>query len=547
MNVKQSVSLPGHPTWAKRLPVWLAIAAACVFVCLASYRIDLPGLYFDEMIFVDAAQGNLDTARIHMRLGPVPVMIMPYIGALKAWLYVPIFHLLGVSPWTVRLPVILVAAATLLILFQAMRLTTAVTWAAIVAWLLALDPANIFPSRLDWGPTVLMHFFQASILALWFSYRNTPKLSKIALIGICCALGFFDKFNFIWFVAAFLVATLLCYPDTIKRVWSSSPKMIRWLAAILITTGLSLALLLIVPLIQWPSAATLKPHLIQSWAEFGISLSGIGVAEYTLGSAAGIIGSVPHRLITAGAWLAVVCCLSPMSDSNARENRRNGLFCLLIALLVFLQIVVTPQAGGPHHHSMIFPLPVLACAFLARALYLHFRTMKLAVLAAVIGAATGVAALCLLLVNINNTVVYLSHFRSNSHYKPLWSPAIYSLSRYLNDYGGDSQKIVLVDCCLEQLHAMAKKGIRQRIRDFWPDFKQLPKEQSQQDTMVKHIFPEGRVLVVTFDGAKETFPQTRRNFFALLAMHPELNCRLVKEFWYGGEKVYELYEVIRLP
>jgi hypothetical protein len=545
MNVKQSVSLPGHPTWTERLPVWLAIAAACVFVCLASYRIELPGLYFDEMIFVDAAQGNLETTRVHMRLGPVPVLIMPYIGALKAWLYVPIFRLFGVSALTVRLPVILIAAATLLILFHAVRPTLGGFWAAAVTWLMAVDPASIFPSRLDWGPTVLMHFFQASILALWFSYRQTPQLWKIGLITICCALGFFDKFNFIWFLAAFTAAILLCYPDSLKRAWVSSPKFIRWLAIIVGLVALVIALRLILPIMQFPPAASLRAHLLQSWSEFQIALSGVGVAEYVLGSGVGIIGSVPHRLVFIAAGMAVVCSVVPLSDPTARENRKNGLFCLLIGLFIFVQIVLTPQAGGPHHHSMLFPLHLLSYTFLARSFYDHFRTTKFSWLAPLIAAAVAVVAMCVFFVNFHNTLTYVSHFRSDSRYKPLWSPAIYSLSRYINDYERESQKIVSVDCCLEQLQMLAPKKLRRRFRDLWPDFRRLPKTRGEQDALLANIFPQGRTLVITFDPSKETFPETRKNFFALLSAHPELECRLVKEFWYGGEKIYELYEVVR--
>ncbi len=56
----------------------LAVAAACVFIFLASYRIELPGLYYDEVAFVNAAQGAPDNTFIYKRLGPVPVLINPY-------------------------------------------------------------------------------------------------------------------------------------------------------------------------------------------------------------------------------------------------------------------------------------------------------------------------------------------------------------------------------------------------------------------------------------------------------------------------------------
>lgn len=48
-------------------------------------------------------------------LGPVPPFIFPYIGALKSWNLRAVFHFFGVSALTMRLPIILVAAATLLI------------------------------------------------------------------------------------------------------------------------------------------------------------------------------------------------------------------------------------------------------------------------------------------------------------------------------------------------------------------------------------------------------------------------------------------------
>src|SRR2546430_6646888 len=73
---QREVSMP-------RLSDGLAIAAACIFIFLAAYRIDLPGLCMDELDFVNAAQGAPDNTMIHMRLGSVPLLIMPYLGGLK--------------------------------------------------------------------------------------------------------------------------------------------------------------------------------------------------------------------------------------------------------------------------------------------------------------------------------------------------------------------------------------------------------------------------------------------------------------------------------
>ena len=73
------------------------------------------------------------------------------------------------------------------------------------------------------------------------------------------------------------------------------------------------------------------------------------------------------------------------------------------------------------------------------------------------------------------------------------------------------------------------------------------KNQDEQTATLNHFFPEGKTIVLTFAASKESFPETRRNFLGSMIAHPELKSELVKEFWFGGEKIYELYEVVRLP
>jgi len=374
----------------------LAVAAACVFVFLASYRIQLPGLYYDEVAFVNAAQGAPDNTFICMRLGSVPVLIMPYLGALKAWFYSPISHVFGVSPLTIRLPTILLAAVTLLLFYRAVRDSIGSVWAAIVVWIMAVDPANLFPSRLDWGPTVLMHFFQALILALWLSYRKEPQLWKPVMILGCFALGFFDKFNFVWFLLAFIVGIVLCYPESALTLWSSFSRFGRWLAIILILVGFGVIVDVTLPLLHFPPTKVHSAGLEVKWGALLSTLSGRAVAGFIFGNASGIIPYVSFWLIITDGFLGLGCLFLPMSDPVARENRRNGFFCLLVGFLIFIQITMTPQAGGPHHYSMIFPFPLLAFAFFAKSLYTQVASKYFRPFAAVI---FGSAAMCIFFVN----------------------------------------------------------------------------------------------------------------------------------------------------
>jgi hypothetical protein len=535
----------------RRLPDWVAIGAACVFVFLAAYQIKLPGLYYDELAFVNAAQGAPDNTFIHMRLGSLPLFVMPYIGALKSWIYVPIFRLFGTSPLTIRLPVILIAAVTLLIFYVAMRGKLGAVWAAIVVCIMAIDPANLFPSRLDWGPTVLMHLFQATILALWFSHRHKPELWKAGLIFVCFGLGFFDKFNFIWLLSAFLIGICCCYPDSVRNLWVSPPRLIRYIAIIVVLLAVATALYLILRLSKIPSLSfyilpfsILSTRLQSSWYGTLNTLSGAAVAAFVFRNPEGIIRVVPFWIIVGGGFLALASLFVPISDAEARDNRKNGFFCLLLYVLIFLQIVVTPQAGGPHHYSMIFPLPILAFAFLGKSLYTHLYGKKPRRPAVFL---LGTAAVCVFAVNVHNTSVYLLHFRSNPHYTPQWSPEIYSLSHYVNEQGPAFGSIISVDWGLyNQIHALAPAKLRKHMRDYWPIFRELGKKtQQEQSATPNYIFPEGKSLVLTFAASKETFPETRRNFLALMAAHPELKSRLVKKFQYGNEEIYEVYEIVR--
>src|SRR3984885_12216626 len=108
-----------EPTHRRPRTAWWAAAtvggAVAFFVTVASLWLDRPGLYMDETNFVDAALGGHFPHQIYVyqRLGGVPLLIIPYIGTVKAAIYAPIFALWGVSVSTVRIPAIVISAATL--------------------------------------------------------------------------------------------------------------------------------------------------------------------------------------------------------------------------------------------------------------------------------------------------------------------------------------------------------------------------------------------------------------------------------------------------
>ena len=94
--------------WA-RWEVLTLLGLMSLYLALATYKIHSPGIYYDEILSV----GPPAAGQPYFKYLGLPLMIFPYIGALKSWIYTPIFALFGVSAITIRLPVILISCGTL--------------------------------------------------------------------------------------------------------------------------------------------------------------------------------------------------------------------------------------------------------------------------------------------------------------------------------------------------------------------------------------------------------------------------------------------------
>ena len=172
-------------------------------------------------------------------------------------------------------------------------------------------------------------------------------------------------------------------------------------------------------------------------------------------------------------------------------------------------------------------------------------TRNLQPLAAVV---FGSAALCIFVVNGHNTAVYLSHLRTNLHYNPRWCPETYSLSEYINNHGFEVNRIISVDLwdaqpgprARAQEAPAANAGFIAHIQTIWAEGSTGAKRNTAQHFSREHKFCAN---ICRLEG--NVSQKHGKIFFAPLAAHPELKSRLAKEFWFGGEKIYELCEVVR--
>ena len=126
-----------------------------------------------------------------------------------------------------RWPVILVSLATLALTYRVARFTFGRLVSALVVLVMSVDPTFMYLTKLDYGPVALMMVLKVTALLLR-APRGEHGVTAIPLgHGAACALGLFDKLNFIWFLLALVAPAPCCSGPSCGRCgtatgWASS-------------------------------------------------------------------------------------------------------------------------------------------------------------------------------------------------------------------------------------------------------------------------------------------------------------------------------------
>src|SRR5262249_30799737 len=149
-------SVPCLDPWSRpqmtrrRWLVSLAVVVLVGYYAASSLRLmNGPGFSPDEMLFVNAARTGKDYAYCERWHG-IPILVMPYIGALKSYLYYPIFIPFRVSIASVRVPVIAITCVSLVLAYVLTRRFFDVGRSLLVLGLLCTDPNLILMTTFDW-------------------------------------------------------------------------------------------------------------------------------------------------------------------------------------------------------------------------------------------------------------------------------------------------------------------------------------------------------------------------------------------------------------
>jgi 4-amino-4-deoxy-L-arabinose transferase-like glycosyltransferase len=416
-----------------------ALAACLLFLLTGCAFVSLLGIQNDESLFANGIFKPYAVAYKYPwgRAG-LPVMLMSYLGALKSWIYRPIFQQLGIGVWTMRLPMLLTGAATVWLFYLLLRRVAGLRAALFGCGLLATDSLYLVTTCFDWGPVALQHLLILSGMLLLVGFYQQRSQSRLAWGCFLLGLAMWDKALAAWMLGGISLALMLVFPKQIVRIVT-----LRRVAIAVLAFALG-ALPLIVYNIEKPLATfrgnaswdttelAQKGRLLAATVDGGglfgwLNMEGWqtknphlphGALEAASARISALAGHPRHSLLLYAFVLALL--LVPLARGHAL---RAILFALLAMAIGWAQMAVTANAGGSVHHAiLLWPLPqmIIAISFAATSRRLH---------------AAGIGALALVL-----AVLMASGLLVTNEYRvlivrnggsPNWTDAIFRLADYL--------------------------------------------------------------------------------------------------------------------
>jgi Dolichyl-phosphate-mannose-protein mannosyltransferase len=321
---------------------------------LAARHIETPGLQYDELLFINAAKGGMGSDLfIHARIGGIPILVMSYMGALKAWIYHPLLIAFPMGAATVRLPAVALGISGAVLLVAGLGRLFGRRAALLAAPVVLLDPTMLMQSRIDWGPSALMFFFRGLLFYSIASWVATRRVSWL-FCGLAAALlGVFDKLNFIWLAYAMLGSFLAFYW---RECWTAArrARVPYGLLGAIVAISVGEATYRAVSVARSLPAGGPSDFAIHAGRVLrllALTVCGDGARDFVCGT--GFAESGPIL----AAWMLVAAF-------GGYVAFRNRIWTCPAALFVFASLVgtvalmlVTPTTEGVHHAALIGGMP----------------------------------------------------------------------------------------------------------------------------------------------------------------------------------------------
>lgn len=402
-----------------------------VYLILSTFSINNPGLYYDEVLFAETIiNPNSAVYSLYFNGEKIPVMIMPYLGALKSWLYLPIYKTIGASPFSIRITSVLIGLFAILLMYNTVHHLFGTKMATVFLLIISTSPAYIFHIRLDWGPVALMMLFKSLSIYYFVKYLKTQKIINILIFGLSIGLGIFDKLTFLWFVIGFFVSVLFLKPrfnnyiikHSIFLVISISIGALPFIIYLLKTGSLDI---FNEPTIKYTEliSSLIYKLILFFWTFSGNAVLQI-INDHDILKSCIIhqpnIEMCKFKPNVFGAPFSLIPFVFILSVFN-KSLRKNIYikFVFVLSVLVFVQIVISYRARGSHHLMVLSPFPEFVAVH-----YIINVIKRVSIRKYVVS--------LLILSNIATDFKYILNIGMVGGIG-LWSSAIYDLSSYIQN------------------------------------------------------------------------------------------------------------------
>ena len=189
-----------------------AVACAALFFAEGYVFVRQLGAQEDEVLFASPLLRPFEaTAWVAVAGKQVPLMILPYAGALKSIVYKPILKAWPPDVRVLRVPMLLLGTATVFLFFLYFRLVLGNAGGLAAMALLVTEASFVVTTVLDWGILAVQHFLAAVALLLFVVFHRTGKRLYLGAALFACGVAMWDKVTFVWVLAGWLAGAIVAY------------------------------------------------------------------------------------------------------------------------------------------------------------------------------------------------------------------------------------------------------------------------------------------------------------------------------------------------
>ena len=464
--------------------------------------IDTVGLNYDEALFINAAlPSNLfsqESNYIQTRIFGLPFSVFDYIGALKSYLFIPIFYLFPINVFTIRFPMIIVTIIGVAVISRSLIKSNYKFIAVFFTLLSLLDPVYSIYSLFDYGPVALSGLIKCLILYVTFKFYDNPNRVQIIAIGFLILLGIFNKLDFIYSILPFLIIFLILnYINVFKIILNS--KILFSFATFMFLAICSVLYFKMIKKSFW----VFDLQTVDEGSGLNLDLFvKTFISSNFLQHFAYQNFQMINLMMLSSLCLSAISLTLIIKGGIFHENRFNSFILILFPFSVFC-LLISPGIWGIHHVVQIWPIPQLAFVISAKFLFNFSRHMIWRSFIIFIS-----------LIIIFNQILINHHGRSLLFYKdfhqPTWSQEIYDVVGHItsDSYTFKSSKnpiIVASDWGFSnQIGGLIYRTGSFSVADFGHYFKDFPNVQG-----LANGFPiDHPIYIVTHRKKSEYFPGT---------------------------------------